>query len=69
MNFISVEEAKKKLCPIFVPRAERLSDALCEAGKCMMWRWDNLPYFEGDANEPTPRGYCGLAGFPHREHP
>lgn len=69
MNFVTEQEAQSKICPILMLGSEHLGVGWCDASKCMMWRSDHLPYYEGDSDQPTPRGYCGLAGVPQREYP
>lgn len=40
--------------------------ACCLASACMMWRWENKGYHNGNLTKPHKyeRGWCGLAGVP-----
>lgn len=61
---VTREGAEQKWCPMarFAENGgTENTRAVCQAAKCMMWRWFDPPGFTDD-EELERRGYCGLAG-------
>lgn len=58
-DFLTEEEAKKKLCPLKLGQSD-FTEGLCVGTQCMGWR--NGHVFAGDGT--TPRGFCGMAAIP-----
>ena len=63
------EQAKKKWCPMVRETTEQMgsynrfkglpiTNSLCLASNCMMWRWDWI----GQDKYSEKEGNCGLAG-------
>ncbi len=60
---LTEKEAQTKFCHVTMAgTVEGAARELCDASKCMAWRWHD----DGSDEQPR-RGYCGLAGKPEIE--